>query len=52
MNKKNSLMSNIFTESDVCELGITFMASGRKLSYDFKYDTKKEEYIYESFKQI
>lgn len=52
MNKKNSLMSNIFTESDVCELGITFMESGRKFSYDFKYDTKKEEYIYESFSEI
>ena len=52
LNKKNGLMSNIFTESDVCELGITFMVSGRKFSYDFKYDTEKEEYIYESFSEI
>lgn len=51
-NKKNGLMSNIFTESDICELGITFMVSGRKFSYDFKYDTEKEEYIYESFSEI
>ena len=52
LNKKNGLMSNIFTESDICELGITFMVSGRKFSYDFKYDTEKEEYIYESFSEI
>ena len=52
INKKNGLMSNIFTESDVCELGITFMMYGRKFSYDFKYDSKKEEYIYESFSEI
>ena len=52
LNKKNGLMSNIFTESDVCELGVTFMASGRKFSYDFKYDAEKEEYIYESFSEI
>jgi len=30
LNKKNGLMPNIFTDSDVCELGVTFMASGRK----------------------
>ena len=52
LNKKNGLMSNIFTNSDVCELGVTFMASRRKFSYDFKYDVKKEEYIYESFSEL
>lgn len=52
LNKKNGLMANIFTQSDVCELSITFMVSGRKFSYDFKYDTEKEEYIYESFSEI
>ena len=52
LNKKNGLMSNIFIESDICELGITFMMFGRKFSYDFKYDTEKEEYIYESFSEI
>ncbi len=52
LNKKNEWMLNIFTESDICELGITFLESGRKFSYDFKYDTGKEEYIYESFSEI
>ena len=52
LNQKNGLMSNIFTDSTVCELGITFLASGRKFSYDFKYDVKKKEYIYEAFFEI
>ena len=52
LNKGNGLMANIFTGSDVCELGITFMASGRKFSYDFRYDVEKKEYIYESFSEI
>ncbi len=52
LNKKNGLMSNMFIKSDVCELGVTFLFNGRKFSYDFKYDVKKEEYIYESFYEI
>ena len=52
LNKKNGLMPNIFADNNVCELGITFMVSGRKFSYDFKYDTEKEEYIYEAFSEI
>jgi hypothetical protein len=52
LNKKNGLIPNIFTESDVCELGVTFMVSARKFSYDIKYDAEKEEYIYESFSEI
>lgn len=52
LNKKNGLMSNIFTESDICELGITFLSAGRKFSYDFKYDVEKEEFVYESFDEI
>ena len=52
LNRKSGLVSNIFTDSDVCELGVTFMVSGRKFSYDFKYDVEKEEYIYEVFSEI
>lgn len=52
LNKKNGLMPNIFSGSDVCELGASFMASGRKFSYDFKYNTKTDEYIYECFTEI
>ena len=52
LNKKPGLMPNIFTDSDICELGVTFLAFGRKFSYDFKYDTAKKEFIYESFSEI
>ena len=52
LNKKNGLMPNIFTKSPVCELGITFMSSGKKYLYDFKYDVEKGEYIYEAFLEI
>ncbi len=52
LNQKSGLIPNIFTDNDICELGITFIESGRKFSYDFKYDTEKEEYIYEAFTEI
>lgn len=52
LNKKADLMSNIFTGSDVCDLGVTFLAFGRKFSYDFKYDVEKEEVLYESFAEV
>lgn len=52
LNDKNGLMSNIFTKSTICELGVTFLALGRKFSYDFKFDAEKEEYIFEEFSEI
>lgn len=52
LNKKSDLMSNIFTDNTVCELGVTFLESGREFTYDFKYDVKKEEYLYEVFSEI
>ena len=52
LNEENGLMPNIFTDNSVCELGITFMATGRKFYYDFKYDVQNKEYIYEKFSEI
>ncbi len=52
LNNKSGLMSNIFTDNFVCELGVTFLAFGRKFSYDLKYEAKKKEFIYESFSEI
>lgn len=52
LNKDNRLMANIFTENKISEMGVTFLAFGRKFSYDFKYDNDKEEYIYEAFSEI
>lgn len=52
LNKETSLMPNFFTKNPVCELGVTFLADGKKYAYDFMYDTKKEEFIYEKFVDI
>ena len=52
LNQKISLMYNIFTASSICELGVTFLAFGRKFVYDFKYDVAEKEFIYESFAEI
>ena len=52
LNKKPMLMPNIFTDDPICELGVTFLTSGRKFSCDFKYHAEKKEFVYESFSEI
>ena len=34
LNKGNEVMPNIFTSNKICSLGVTFLADGRKFSYD------------------
>lgn len=52
LDEENELITNIFTGNSVCELGMTFMSTGRKFAYDFKYDVQNKEYIYEKFSEI
>lgn len=52
LNQKPHIMSNIFQESTICQLGITFLEEGREFSYDFWYNDKNEEYPYEKFAEI
>lgn len=52
LDEEDELMTNIFTGNSVCELGMTFMSTGRKFAYDFKYDVQNKEYIYEKFSEI
>lgn len=52
LNREPKLMENIFQESAICEMGVSFLEDGREFSYDFWYDTKKEEYPYEKFSEI
>ena len=40
LNRDISLMANIFQDSPICELGISFLMEGRKFSYDFWYDSE------------
>lgn len=52
LNKKSGLVPNIFSDHEVCQLGVTFLEHGRKFSYDFWYNAKTDEYVYESFSEI
>ncbi len=52
LNKKNELMPNFFSGNSVSELGVTFLSGGRKFSYDFKYDTKEKDFLYEYFREV
>ncbi len=52
LNQKPRIMRNIFQESAICQLGITFLEEGRQFSYDFWYDEKNKEYPYEKFSEI
>ena len=52
LNRDISLMANIFQDSPICELGISFLIEGREFSYDFWYDSEKQEYPYEKFMEI
>ena len=52
LNKDKEMMPNIFTNNTICELGVTFLSLGRKFSYDFKYDVKENQFIYELFYEI
>lgn len=52
LDKESGLLRNIFSNDEVCKLGVTFLAQGRKFSYDFWYNAKNGEYVYESFTEI
>ncbi|MBW9146567.1 ATP-binding protein [Clostridium sp. CM027] len=52
INKKINVRSNIFNKSEISELGVTFLENSRKYSFDFKYDTKNKEFIYEKFSEL
>lgn len=52
LNKRSTLIPNIFTNSTICKLGVTFLWKGRKFSYDFSYDIKTQEFIFEEFLEL
>jgi len=43
---------NLFTKNEICKLGMTFMQVDQVFSFDFHYNTKKEEFVYEKFSEI
>lgn len=52
LNENNILEKNLFSSSNICELGIIFLYEGKKYSFEFKYDTEIRKYIYEKFSEI
>ena len=52
LNHKPEILSNIFLDNTICELGISFLVEGKAFSYDFCYDTKKKEFPYEKFIEL
>lgn len=53
LNKGFCAQKNLFSKNNnIVSLGISFIFEGRLFSYDFKYDAKKEEYVYELFEEI
>lgn len=47
LNQKVELKSNLFSNDSVCELGFTFEYEKKEYSYDIKYDTKVNQFVYE-----
>lgn len=47
-----AIVPNIFTKQPDCRLGITFMVERRVFSYDFTYDIRAREFIYERFAEF
>ena len=47
LNKRSGIKSNIFIESKISELGVTFLENGQKYSYDIKINSENNEFIYE-----
>lgn len=52
LGRNPQLMSNLFTKDNICELGITFAQDNRFYSYDIKYNTKENIFVYEEFAEL
>lgn len=52
LNKPINIQNNLFMNNSICSLGISFLYNNKKYSYDFKYDVKTNEYLYEKFCEI
>lgn len=52
LDEELTFMGNIFTKDPISELGVTFLNDGHKYCFDFKYDNKNKEYVYEKFSEL
>ena len=46
------IQPNLFTGHGVCSLGITFLQNSKVYKFDFKFDVRKDEFVYERFSEI
>jgi AAA15 family ATPase/GTPase len=46
------IMNNFFSKNSISSLGITFLEGKKAYKFDFKYDVKKKEFLYEYFAEI
>lgn len=51
-NKDIRLMANIFTESPICDAGISFVCEDKEYYYEFKFDCREHLYLYEKMAEI
>ena len=52
LNQNHSIQRNFFSGDDISEMAITFLEGGHEYCFSLKYDSKKEEYIYERFSEV
>ena len=51
LNEKFNILPNWFTDNDTSKLGISFLYDNRKYNFDFIFNTKTKEFIYETFSE-
>lgn len=49
LNKITDIKTNIFLNNTIASLGVSFITDLKGYSFDFKYDTKTNEFIYEKY---
>lgn len=52
LHEKTMIRSNIFSNNDMVELGVSFLHDNIEYKYDFKYKTTDYEYVYERFSKV
>ena len=52
LNGQRKMMSNLFIDNSICHFEIGFLSDDKEYSFEVKYDSSLDEYIYESFKEI
>ena len=52
LNQKVRLSRNLFVDDPVCSFEIIFLEKGKEYSFEVKFNTKTQEYIYEKFSAI